>query len=286
MPNPVYFRRYECFKITINGVNNCITLGNLISLPILLKHGWKILSVKESSLRINGGNDTVITCRTDSGFDVGHIREIFLQGAYHTSFEQKNVIDIGMSNGDSSIYFAKAGAKKVVGIEPTKESFDLAMENIKDSKVQGTVVALNKAMGIKNGVTDFFMSGYSPNGNSLDKANMVDLTGRMEFKRTVETITLESVFKLLNGELCHLMKMDCEGCEYSVLGLISHDLYDKIEEIQLEYHNGLQTLPYILTNAGYHLSIRKGNRKMGYIVASKKLILEQQFDPLVTLKCL
>jgi len=70
------------------------------------------------------------------------------------------------------------------------------------------------------------------------------------------------------------MKMDCKGCEYSVLGSISHDLYVKIEEIQLEYHNGIQTLPDILTKQGYHLGIKKGNRKMGYILASRRMIPE------------
>ncbi|MEM3526638.1 MAG: hypothetical protein QXV37_04410 [Candidatus Jordarchaeaceae archaeon] len=40
------------------------------------------------------------------------------------------MIDVGTSNGDSSIFFAMMGAKKVVGIEPFPESFDLAQKNI------------------------------------------------------------------------------------------------------------------------------------------------------------
>lgn len=157
-----------------------------------------------------------------------------------------------------------------MGIEPTKESFDLAMENIKNSKVREKIIPLNKAIGIKDGQAEFFMSEYSPNGNSLDRGNMIDLTGRKEFKQIVEVITLENVFNLFNGEPCLLMKMDCEGCEYSVLGNLRRDILGKIGEIHLEYHNGLQSLPNILAEAGYDLKIKKGNRKMGYILAKKR----------------
>lgn len=83
-----------------------------------------------------------------------------------------------MSNGDSAIYFAKNGANKVVGIEPTKESFDLAIENIKSYNVTEKITAVNKAVGVENGKVEFFISEYSPYGNSLNIVNMVDLTDR------------------------------------------------------------------------------------------------------------
>ena len=263
------FKRYESMTVPLCGVDNCMSLGNLISLPVLIEQGFKISSVKETSITFEYKNDVIIKCRTDRGLDIGHIQEIFLKGAYRTSLASKNVIDIGMSNGDSAIYFAKQGANKIIGIEPTKESFDLAIENIKSSNVAQKIIAINKGVGVKTGKAELFMSEYSPNGNSLDQSNMIDLSNRKEFKRTVDVITIENILSLLNGETCHLMKMDCEGCEYSVLGNLNYNLFEKIEEIQLEFHNGLQNLPDILKKAGYILNIAKGNKKMGYIVAKK-----------------
>ena len=112
----------------------------------MLENGWHILSGNKEYLTLKGPDDIVLTVRTKKGWDLGHLVEIFIDKVYGSDFYDKNVIDVGMSNGDSSIYFAKNGAKKVIGIEPDKVSFNLAVNNIKASKVDDRVIALNKAL--------------------------------------------------------------------------------------------------------------------------------------------
>jgi len=61
------------------------------------------------------------------------------------------------------------------------------------------------------------------------------------------------------GERIGLLKLDCEGCEYSVLNSFSD--FGLIESIILEYHNGVQNLPGLLKSQGFEITIGKRNEK-------------------------
>ncbi|MDG6927056.1 MAG: FkbM family methyltransferase [Nitrososphaerota archaeon] len=180
----------------------------------------------------------------------------------------KNVIDVGMSNGDSVLYFAKNGAKLVIGIEPDKKSFDLAVENIKASNLNERIIPLNKALSTEKGKTRLFVYENSPNGNSIDMGNMVKLNDS-KYEEIVETISLSDVIEMLKGEEIGLLKMDCEGCEYKVLNNFDQNLYNKIENIYLEYHNGLQNLQSLLQTMGFSVEVFGNKEHLGYIKARK-----------------
>ena len=88
-------------------------------------------------------------------------------------------------------------------------------------------------------------------------------------KETVETITLKGIIDKFGGEQIGILKMDCEGCEYSVLANLDQDYYSKIDSIIMEYHNGLKNLPEILKNNGFNLEIKGSEEAMGYIKAKR-----------------
>ncbi len=194
--------------------------------------------------------------------------EIYTDNAYNADVANKNVIDVGMSNGDSVLYFAKNGAKLVIGIEPDKKSFDLAVENIKASNLNERIIPLNKALSTEKGKTRLFVYENSPNGNSIDMGNMVKLNDS-KYEEIVETISLSDVIEMLKGEEIGLLKMDCEGCEYKVLNNFDQNLYNKIENIYLEYHNGLQNLQSLLQTMGFSVEVFGNKEHLGYIKARK-----------------
>ena len=262
------FNKNKEFKIALqNGLNINIKYG-LSSLAKLLSNGWKIISVEDGLLTLEGNNNTVITCRTRIGFDFGHLEEIYINKQYGYDFTGKNIIDIGMSNGDSSIYFAKNGAKRVIGLEPDKRSFNLAVKNIKSSKVDNVVIPLNKALTVNDGNVELIVDGDNPNANSIDVKNMVKLNSE-KHKEVVEGMTLKKIMDLFNGEPIDLLKMDCEGCEYSILNNANREIFAKIKSIEMEFHNGIQNLPKILNENGFTFNVSNSADLTGYIRAKK-----------------
>lgn len=85
---------------------------------------------------------------------------------------------------------------------------------------------------------------------------------------------LELYSDKLRGEL--LLKMDCEGCEYNLLNE-DNDVLRKFKRMQIEYHNGYNSLKNKLEKAGFKVKYTKPqehysketNRKLiqGYIYA-------------------
>ena len=263
-------KRYDCFSVTSRtGIFfENINLSNLSHISYLLDHGWRILSQERNFITVRAESGVTITSRTNKGFDLGHIVEIYIKKEYGENFEKNNIIDVGMSNGDSSIYFAICGAKKVVGIEPTQESFELAVRNIRENGLQDKIIAINKAVTPHSGQTELFAYPDSPNANSIDSENIVHL-GSKKVKFTVQGIRLEDIIDMFDGEPVNLLKMDCEGCEYSILQSLKTDSYKKIQKLVLEYHNGLQELPNLLKKMGYEVLVSKSNSSMGFIKAEK-----------------
>jgi FkbM family methyltransferase len=236
-----------------------------------LDNNWKILDSNDTYIIVKGPEGEILSCRAKIGFDLGHIIEIYLDKIYGDNFEDKNIIDIGMSNGDSSIYFAKKGSKRVIGLEPDKRSFDLALKNIKESQVDNIVLPLNKALSDQTGIIELIVYDSNPNANSVDEINMVKLKDS-KFKERVEAITLKEIIDMFNGENIDLLKMDCEGCEYKVLRNLPQEYLSKILNILLEYHNGLQDIPEILKKQGFNVKISESNNLIGIITASKNII--------------
>ena len=251
--------------------NHNINLGfdQSFLLSKLLDHGWNVCLSTEEHITLKSYDNVVITCRTKIGFDFGHLNEIYLDKSYGSEFNGKNIIDIGMSNADSSIYFIKNGAKYVIGLEPDRQTFDLALKNITDSKIENKILPLHKALSDVNGSIELIIYDHNPNANSVDEKNIVRLNDP-KHKETVESTTLKDIIDKFGREQIGILKMDCEGCEYSVLANLDQDYYSKIDSIIMEYHNGLQNLPEILKKNGFNLEITGSEDTMGYIKAYKE----------------
>ncbi|MEM3845964.1 MAG: FkbM family methyltransferase, partial [Candidatus Parvarchaeota archaeon] len=141
---------------------------------------------------------------------------------------------------------------------------------ISQSRLEGKIVVLNKAISGCRGKTDFFVYANNPNANSTDPQNMVELDDRKETMKVDQT-TIEDILEMFNEEPIHLLKMDCEGCEYQSLGSLPSASFSRIQKIILEYHNGIQNLSNILQNNGYAVKINSAlDNKMGYLTGEKE----------------
>jgi len=134
-------------------------------------------------------------------------------------------------------------------------------------EIEDRVVLLNKAVADKEGVINLYRYSYPSDLGSTDPSNMPNVVDRLIVKQ-VEAITLNQVIEMASEERIGLLKLDCEGCEYSVLNSFSD--FDIIDSIILEYHNGVQNLPSLLKSQGFEVSIEKRDEKIGIIRAFKR----------------
>ena len=265
-----YIRSDSISRVSLSdgSVLEKIQLNILANLLILLQSRWKIVSQESNLLYVRNEGGITIACRTDKGADTGNIVWIFVKQVYGQDFKGKNVVDIGMSNGDSSIYFAFQGAKRVIGFEPFEESYDLAISNIQKSGLGHAIEPFKMAVTTRSGTTNLFVYENRPTDNSVDFENMVHSKRDMTSK-TVPGISLSEVIDMFKGENIDFLKMDCEGCEYGVLRSLEQSKFDKIYRIALEYHNGPQELPDLLNSKGFKINIFGNPKNIGYIIAYK-----------------
>jgi len=146
----------------------------------------------------------------------------------------RDVVDIGANVGDSSIYFALKGARKVVGVEPLPSVYARAMENVKLNRLESKIFLINAALGSKSGkikvpcnTSTFFSVLFS--------------TLRTKGECEVPIVTLSEVMKQINEP--YLLKMDCEGCEFDVI-LNDYEHVRMFEKLIIEHHAKFTGIKY------------------------------------------
>jgi len=80
------------------------------------------------------------------------IVEIFDEKVYKAlNCKERDVVDIGAYIGDSAIYFALKGARRVIAVEPHPNAFREMLDNIKLNNLENVVVPLNVGLTSKPG---------------------------------------------------------------------------------------------------------------------------------------
>ena len=208
--------------------------------------------------------------------DNGEIWRTFGKDDYKfLEFSNSVVIDVGSNIGDSSIYFAINGAKKVISIEPFPYTYTYLERNIRmnSNEVGDRIITINAGISDENKVV------YLSSGNTSGVGS--SLLGESLRKGSVEipVYTLDYIvgqYNIKNG----ILKMDCEGCEYESILNASNDTLKKFKQIQVEYHKGAEKLVKRLTQVGfnvkneglYHVKNKLGHYDLyiGYLYASQQ----------------
>jgi FkbM family methyltransferase len=171
------------------------------------------------------------------------IKEQFIEEQYKwLNVKGKEVIDIGANIGDSAIYFASNGAKRVYAFEPYPYSYNIANNNIGLNELQDKITLINQGCGGKE-TTIKIGSNYENFGGT----DLKSFKSGKEMKIT----TLNEIIKKFNIEYPAILKIDCEGCEYEVLLKANNSDLKKFKQIQIEYHYGYLNLKRKLEEAGF-----------------------------------
>lgn len=259
-------------NILLRSGEKIFNVRDLNGLITLLDRGWKIEKHDETFIILKNRGNVRLKCRLKEGFDLGHIVEIFEKDTYLQDFQNSTVIDIGASTADSSIYFAMKGARKVYGVEPMKESFDIAVYNVHLNNLESRVHLINAALSSKLGRVDLVVSSKNPNANSISPTETVKKSGiNFDSKSVVDSISLKDIISQHNLSKIDLLKMDCEGCEYEVLQSLDEKTISLIDNIVLEFHDGVKFLADLLERQGYKVKYDQPTG-LGILRASRNTI--------------
>jgi FkbM family methyltransferase len=211
----------------------------------LLDAGWRVEDVDDIHMTMK--KDVTMKVRYREPPDIFSMREVFLDQAYSCDCEGKVVLDVGMFNGDSSIFFGSRGAKKVIGVEPFGESFELAKENIRLNGMENLVEARNAAVDAASGTGMLSIR--------KGEVNYCRLNSPGDDLVQVATMGIDDEIR---NQSVDIVKLDCEGCEYRLLGAISKESFSQISEIILEFHHGASGVTKVLRESGFKLTYPDG----------------------------
>lgn len=220
----------------------------------LLDAGWRVEDVDDIHMTMK--KDVMMKIRYREPPDIFSMREVFLDQVYSCDCAGKVVLDVGMFNGDSSVFFASRGASKVVGVEPFPDSVELARENIRLNGMESRIEAKSAAIDTATGTGMLSVRKGEVNFCRLDSPgdDMVH----------VATIGIDDEIR---NQSVDIVKMDCEGCEYRVLGAISKRSLSRLSEIILEFHNGASGVSEMLRDNGFKLTFE--DRQIGILRAKR-----------------
>ena len=210
--------------------------------------------------------------------DNGEIWRTFGKNDYKfLEFSDASVIDVGANIGDSSLYFAINGAKKVISIEPFPYTYSYLERNIRmnTNEIGNRILSLNAGISDENKVVCLDKDYTSGVGSTMLSESIGK--GNVE----VPVYTLEYIINKYNLLGNIILKMDCEGCEYVSILKSSNETVRKFKQIQIEYHKGPQKLVERLIQAGfdtkieglYHVKqkLRDSDLYIGYLYAFQRV---------------
>ena len=158
-------------------------------------------------------------------------REIFVKLEYYfeTEKEAPFIVDCGSNIGMSILFFKALYPKaKVIGFEPSADTFALLSENVRANGLQD--VRLHQvAVGDKEGSITFFNASEA--GSVIASTNPLRMSSK---STTVQQVRLSTFI----DRPVDLLKIDVEGAETKVFAdLVESGAIAKIDRMIIEYHH-------------------------------------------------
>jgi FkbM family methyltransferase len=216
--------------------------------------------------------------------DIWSLKETFLDRFYErfgVRIEDGwTVVDIGGGIGDFTLFAASATPHgKVAAFEPFPESYALLLENLAANRataigvahVQAFAEAIWSQAGALNIDSTLGEPGQFISRSADDPGGSPTAGGSYT---QVPSISIADAFARLEIPRCDLMKIDCEGAEYSILFNTPEDVLARVQRIVMEYHDSVtrythRDMQEFLASKGYAVRVTPNyvHKDLGYLYA-------------------
>jgi FkbM family methyltransferase len=179
--------------------------------------------------------------------------EVFVQSCYEPDQIKKRtvrtIIDVGANLGFFTIRSKQLWPNAiVVAIEPDPNNYASLVEHIGLNKLSD-IKPLQIGLSDKCGCFDLYLAPRNIAGHSMYK--------KTDRSIEITTKTLADIIAMLPNSRCDLLKIDCEGCEFSILSTLTQELADRIGCIIFEPEHGLynlEALNHSLASLGFNIT--------------------------------
>ena len=199
--------------------------------PFLYRNWWEVFLAKlrlaPTVLELRNGNKYLVRPHTT---DLAVINEAVCMDPYlkpgyvHLNLDY-TVVDVGANIGDFTVQAAKRCPNgHVYAVEPIADNCECIEKHLQLNLIHNVTI-LHAALGDKDGEISIHNAGSHSSafwgGNGSEQ---------------VQLSTLASLMRDNHIETIDLLKLDCEGAEWSILPA-AVELLPKVRQICMEYHN-------------------------------------------------
>lgn len=155
------------------------------------------------------------------------------------------IVDIGAYLGETALLFLSKGAKKVYALEPVGRHYNYLIENIARNNAEDKIVPLKYGAWFRNTIVNV---GYMNDGTGLQTTGKKQVAMQMK--------DLSDILMTIHNEegRIDLVKMDCEGCEYSLLKLDNKSI-SLAEQYIIEVHGPETPILDKMAECGYDANL-------------------------------
>lgn len=242
-----------------NGKSMRIDKHGLTYFIVLYYSKLKVIDINDETLQFEFDGRRL----TIHGRNYADLKTSFVDQDYDVlNVNSQTVIDVGANVGDTPIYFALRGAKRVIAFEPFPTLYYLAKRNVEENGLSDKITLVNAGCG-KDGTVRI-----KPDQQANSGSKLVDQSEGIE----IPTYSLNTIVEKFNVEDRSVLKVDCEGCEYDLIGNASEDVLKKFNQMIIEYHDGYSSLVRKLRGSGFRVKHTMPKRDknfpaVGYIYA-------------------
>lgn len=193
--------------------------------------------------------------------DIVLLSEIFLQHNYDIIVPYRSIVlDIGMNNADSTLYFAsKTNVEHVRGYEPFEATYELAKRNIECNPRLAAKIELNN-YGLSDKAAELECDYCSENTAGAGVSGILGKKGNVTKERIKLKSAANEVMRAIEDfPRCRMiLKIDCEGSEFAIIESLERThLLGRVDIILLEWH---EKSPQVIIDTLQHSGFTIFNR--------------------------
>jgi FkbM family methyltransferase len=235
-------------------------------------HGVYVVDVNPADLTIKFriGSD-YLTARYGKTADLFVLKETYFDKIYDGDYHGNFVIDIGGYIGETALFFAQRGARRVFCVEPAPDNLRLLEQNISQSSFKDKTVVIRAAILDKDGIVEFYMDNQSHHSYHVANSHeFMKIYTRDALKYNVQAMSFQSLLEYTGLEEVDVVKLDCEGSEYDILLGTPDSVLKRVRKYIIEYHNGPGVLVKRLDDLGYKVREKFRGGAIGLLYAERK----------------